>query len=430
MSLSAFQSILLALACGALFLLFDTARFFLHHVSPMRLRHWSGADPGSERGERWFQYNKRHFSLIAGVLLQGALVCGVAFTAAGLRERGILAASAGAIVIWVALVVIWKLVLALVTEHFAERALRMLIPVSNLFYYLFWPLLFPMKVVLQRIGHRREDEWDDEEASDEDVQEYIDIGEEEGIFEEGEGKLVQSIVEFGDRIAREVMTQRMEIVALSVDASLTDLANLFNESKYSRIPVYENEIDHIVGVIHIKDLFEVFLSKLDRNVRDLARPAYFVAETKKVYDLLREFQIEHLQIAVVVDEYGGTAGLISIEDLLEEIVGEIADEHEDLEEPAFVEIEEGTFLVNGLLKVETLEDVTGKTIRSGEEDYETVAGLIFKELGRVPRVGESVSRSGLRFEVDRADRKRIYRVRVQPDQGLHEGGSGSHQGER
>lgn len=414
-TLSISHSWLLALGCALLFLLFDTVRFFLHHVSPVRLRHWSGADPHVERGGRWFQYNKPHFSLIAGTLLQIALVCGVAFTASALLSRGLVTAVLGSIVSWLLLLIVWKFVLALVPEHRAELALRSLIPVSHVFYMLFSPVLFPLRLLLKRIGRRREDEWEEEEPSEEEVQEYIDVGEEEGIFEEGEGKLVQSIVEFGDRIAREVVTPRVDIVAFSADASIDELARLFSESKYSRIPVFERDIDHIIGIVHIKDVFDVHLKGSDRSIRNIARPAYFVAETKKVYDLLREFQIERIQIAVVIDEYGGTAGLISIEDLLEEIVGEIADEHEDSDEPGFVEVEEGAYLVNGLLKIETLEEVTGISIQREGDDYETVAGLIFKETGRVPRVGESVRRNGLIFAVDRADRKRIFRVRVEPD---------------
>ena len=164
-----------------------------------------------------------------------------------------------------------------------------------------------------------------------------------------------------------------------------------------------------IWIVHIKDLFDALLRPEKRSLRDLARPAYFVPETKLVSELLREFQIEHLQIAVVVDEYGGTAGLITIEDIIEEIVGDISDEHEDTEE-SVVEVENGVYLVNGMFRVDSLEELMHAEIRG--DGYETVAGLIFTSLGRVPTVGETVRKNGVMFEVERADRKRIYRVRV------------------
>ncbi|HEX8619648.1 MAG TPA: transporter associated domain-containing protein, partial [Thermoanaerobaculia bacterium] len=177
-------------------------------------------------------------------------------------------------------------------------------------------------------------------------------------------------------------------------------------------PIYEQSIDQITGIVHIKDLFESILKKENRTVGEMARPPYFVSETKKVSELLREFQTEHLQIAVVVDEYGGTAGIITTEDIIEEIVGEIADEHED-EEATLVDAGDGTWMVSGLLRVETLEERLDADL-SGE-DYETVAGMIFTTLGRVPAVGTVVTKNGWAFEVDRVDRRRIYRVKVKKD---------------
>ena len=208
------------------------------------------------------------------------------------------------------------------------------------------------------------------------------------------------------------MTPRIDMLSFDIKGSVEDLAKLFSESKYSRIPIYEENTDKIVGIVHIKDLFDALLREDSRTVRELARPAYFVPESKLVSELLREFQIEHLQIAVVVDEYGGTAGIITIEDIIEEIVGEISDEHEDSDE-SVVEVENGVYLVNGLFRVESLEELIHADI--GGESYETVAGLIFTTLGRVPKVGEQVRKNGIVFEVERADRKRIYRVRVYRD---------------
>jgi putative hemolysin len=256
-------------------------------------------------------------------------------------------------------------------------------------------------------------------VSDEEVQAYIDVGEEAGVIEPAEGKLLQSIVDFGDRLAHEIMTPRIDVLAFDARQQIEILAKMFSESKYSRIPIYETSIDQITGIVHIKELFDAILKNETKSVQELARPPYFVLETKRVSELLREFQSEHLQIAVVVDEYGGTAGIITTEDIVEEIVGEIADEHED-EEATVVEIADNTYLVSGSLRVEELEEKLDANLAG--DDYETVAGLIFTTLGRVPKVGATITRNGFRFEVERADRRRIYRVRVSRDPDWREEG--------
>jgi CBS domain containing-hemolysin-like protein len=176
--------------------------------------------------------------------------------------------------------------------------------------------------------------------------------------------------------------------------------------------MYTESIDQITGIVHIKDLFDTILKGEQRSVAELARPPYFVSETKMVSDLLREFQSEHIQVAVVVDEYGGTAGIITIEDIVEEIVGEISDEHED-EESTIVDLGDDNYLVSGLLRADALDEMLGTKL-SGE-DYETVAGMIFTTLGRIPKAGAQMAKSGWLFEVDRADKRRVYRVKVSKD---------------
>lgn len=401
------QSVVLAILCAVLFFLFDAARSLAMQLGPMWLRVWSGERTESNQG---FHYTAHNFTLVTGTLLQFALVGGVAFTALAMAERGMVTAALGSALIWTVVVAVWKLLLALVPEWMGEYVLRAIIPVSQVFYYIFWPILFPLRILTERRG--RDEEEQDEEPSEETVQAYIDVGEEEGILEEGEGKLIQSIVDFGDRVAHEVMTPRIDMLAFDVDGSRDDLARVFAESKYSRIPLYEGNVDKIFGIVHIKDLFDAYLHDQKKTLRELASPAYMVPESKSVSELLREFQVEHLQIAIVLDEYGGTAGLVTLEDMVEEIVGEIADEHED-EEEMVVDLPGGGFLVNGHFRVERLEELTKADLHSDE--YETVAGLIFTRMGRIPKIGQSVSRNGWRFEVDRVDRKRIYRVRVVPE---------------
>jgi putative hemolysin len=402
--------LLIAITCGVFYLMFDALRSFALQLSPVRLRRLS-TDTDEGMG-RWTYFDSADFQLISGALLQATLVIGAGATTMLFDEYTLGSAVSMSVGIWVAIVILWKFILALVPEHTGEVVLRALLPFSRFIYYVFWPLLFPLRKLLERLDRNQDDDGDEEEVTDEQVQAYIDVGEEEGIIEPSEGRMLQSIVDFGDRLAHEIMTPRIDVFAFDARRPIEEIAKLFSESKYARIPIYQQSIDQITGIVHIKDLFESILKGENRTVVEMARPPYFVSETKKVSELLREFQTEHLQIAVVVDEYGGTAGIITTEDIIEEIVGEIADEHED-EEASIVEVGDGTWMVSGLFRVETLEERLDADL-SGE-DYETVAGMIFTTLGRVPATGTVVKKNGWLFEVERADRRRIYRVKVRKD---------------
>jgi putative hemolysin len=402
--------VLTAVICGVFYLIFDALRSFALQLSPVRLRRLSAG--AEEQGFRWTYFDVEDFQIVSGALLQIALVIGSGSTVMVFDEKGFGGAVLTSVVIWSVIVLLWKFLLALVPEDTGEVILKALLPLSRLTYYLFFPLLWPLRKLLERLGRAQEEE-EEEEVTDEEVQAYIDVGEEEGIIEPSEGKLLQSIVDFGDRLAHEIMTPRIDVESFDARKPIEELAKLFSESKYARIPIYQQSIDQITGIVHIKDLFDTMLrGGLKRTVAELARPPYFVSETKKVSELLREFQSEHLQIAVVVDEYGGTAGIITTEDIIEEIVGEIADEHED-EEATVVDVGDGTWLVSGLLRVEDLEETLDA--RLAGEDYETVAGMIFTSLGRVPATGTVIPKNGWLFEIERADRRRIYRVKVRKD---------------
>lgn len=402
--------VLIAIVCGVLYLIFDALRSFALQLSPVRLRRLSTDAEDGRSG--WTYFDQQNFQLVSGTLLQVALIVATGATAMVFDKETFGSAVFAAVGIWAAIVVVWKFILALIPDDTAEWIFRALIPTSYFFYYLFWPLLYPLRRLLERLDRAEEEEDEEEGVTDEEVQAFIDVGEEEGILEESEGRMIHSIVDFGDRLAHEIMTPRIDLLAFDANRPIEDLARMFSESKYSRIPIYEESIDKISGIVHVKEILDAILKGEQRRAAELARPPYFVSETKKASELLRELQSEHLQIAIVVDEYGGTAGVITLEDIVEEIVGEIADEHED-EEATIVETTPGVWLVSGLLRVETLEERLEADLEG--EDYETVAGLIFTTLGRVPGVGTVVTKNGWRFEVDRADRRRIYRVRVSRD---------------
>jgi CBS domain containing-hemolysin-like protein len=405
--------IVLAAISGGLYLIFDAARSFAQQVSAVTLRRWS-SDPDLARKTRWFHYDARNLQLVSGALLQLSLICAFACTVIALRPRALGVDVGIALVIWAVVAMSWKFLLALVPDEMGELLLRTLLPFTHFFYYLFWPVLYPLRRLLERIEQRQEDDAgeENEQATDEEVKAFIDVGEDEGILEGGDAQLIQSVVDFGDRVAHELMTPRIDIVAFDARRPFEELPRLFSESKYSRIPIYTQSIDAITGIVHIKEVFDAIVKGETRPVVEMARPAYFVSGTKKVSELLRELQTEHLQVAVVVDEYGGTAGIITIEDIIEDIVGDISDEHED-EEDSLVELGEEQYLVTGLLRVEELEKKLDADL-SGDE-YETVAGLIVTSLGRIPTVGAKARKNGWLFDVERADRRRIYRVRVSRD---------------
>ncbi len=271
-------------------------------------------------------------------------------------------------------------------------------------------LLLPIAFLIRRIFAGRTPE-KPAEATDQEVRAYIDVGRQEGILEKDEEKLLLSIVDFGDTRVREVMTPRTDVVWIDVASSLTVLFDLFVESKYSRIPVVRGSIDTVLGVVHVKDALQALRAAASRSIVDLMREAYFVPETKKVSELLREFQRRHLWMAVVVDEYGGVSGLVTVEDLLEEIVGEISDEHEDEREPVS-RVGDAVYSVSGKANIEVVRDLFGRGPE--EEEFMTVGGFLASRLGHIPRPGETYAESDLRFSVEEADRRRVYRVKIEP----------------
>ena len=247
------------------------------------------------------------------------------------------------------------------------------------------------------------------EEANETAKAYIDTAEQEGLIEGEERRLLQSIVDFGDTLVREVMTPRPDIVAIRDTATVGDVRVLFREQEYSRFPVYKESLDNIAGFVFVKDL--VVLSTADdaRPVTTLLRPAVVVPETKRVPELLKQFQRQQTQCAIVVDEYGGTAGLVTIEDLLEEIVGEIRDEY-DVESEPIVDEGSGRWVFSGKVNID--EVIQRLNVEIEREGFETVGGYLMSHLGRVPAVGEKLEMDGLIVEVLDAERRRINKVRI------------------
>ncbi|MDQ3991179.1 MAG: hemolysin family protein [Actinomycetota bacterium] len=248
-------------------------------------------------------------------------------------------------------------------------------------------------------------------VTEEEIRSMADVGHEEGAIEEGERDLIHSIFEFGDTVVREVMVPRPDVVAVDVNRSLNDVQDLVIRHGYSRIPAYRGDMEQVVGVVYAKDVLrQLHTGRSDRRITDIARNPVFVPESRKVADLLKDMQREKFHLAMVVDEYGSISGLVTLEDLLEEIVGEIVDEY-DREEPNVEPMGDDRYRVNARLPVDELNELLDVQLPNGE--WDTVGGLMMGLLGRPPGQGESVWFEGLRFTAERVQGRRIGKVLVE-----------------
>jgi CBS domain containing-hemolysin-like protein len=297
-----------------------------------------------------------------------------------------------------------------------EGTLLFLLPVIRPFFPIMTFLADPFQTLFDRSRRKdqvSEDGDEEEEDGDSgDIQALIDVGEAEGILEEEEGQRIHSIIEFGDTRVSEVMTPRPDIVAVPETANVREARDVILESKYSRLPVYREQIDNVEGIIYVRDLLQCWADgRENENIKPLIRDVYFVPETKPVAELLDEMQKAHVQLAMVIDEYGGVCGLVTVEDILEEIVGEIEDEDiagEELQD--IVESKDGSYEVLASTEIGKIERLFDMEIEA--DDFTTIAGLVINESGKVPAVGEVLTIRGLEVEVLEADERRINRLRV------------------
>lgn len=249
-------------------------------------------------------------------------------------------------------------------------------------------------------------------VTEEELKMLVAAGEEEGVLEEDEKEMIHSIFEFTDTVARQVMVPRIDMKCIEVTSSLNELLEVIMRYGHSRIPVYEDNVDNILGIVHAKDLLPVLKEELhDFDIRAVMRPAYFIPESKKIDELMAEFKRSKIQMAIVRDEYGGTAGLVTLEDLLEEIVGDIMDEY-DIEERMIEMIDEDHAIVSARMDVDDLNDHMGLEIPESEE-YETIGGFVFGLFGRQPAEGESIEHDGVKFTVWNIDGGRLNKIAIE-----------------
>jgi len=247
-------------------------------------------------------------------------------------------------------------------------------------------------------------------VTEEQIKTMVDAGEEEGVIEEDEKEMIFSIFEFGDTLAREIMVPRIDVTALDVTASLDEAIDVMLDKGFSRIPVYRDTIDNVIGLCYAKDLLRHLRGgTTEGSLQPLLRPAYFVPESKELDELLQELQAQKIHLAVVVDEYGGMAGIVTIEDIIEEIVGEIQDEY-DSEEPFAQLVDDTEAIFNARIDLDDVNKLLGANLPTDEAD--TLGGLIYNELGKIPAVGDAIQVDDLRIEVMSVSGKRIKVVRI------------------
>jgi len=287
-----------------------------------------------------------------------------------------------------------------------EKVLVLLLPAFRIYARIVNPISRPLaRLVSYFVSNGDKPE---EKATEEEVQAFLDAGKEEGILEGDQERMVQSILYLGDKVVREVMTPRTEIVAIPENATVGELRALFAEQKYSRVPVYREDLDHVVGLVYVIDLIAAHQAPPDASFRSMIREVSFVPESKKLGDLLRELQRARETLSMVVDEYGGVCGLVTVEDILEEIVGEIHDEFDEVV-PEIVQEKEGVFLVSGRADIDELKELLHLDVNGS--GFETVSGYVLDAAGRIPRSGDVIEHEGVRIEVVDADGQRINKVR-------------------
>ncbi|PYV15636.1 MAG: HlyC/CorC family transporter [Acidobacteria bacterium] len=293
-----------------------------------------------------------------------------------------------------------------------EVILERWMPLLRASVYLAVPFTFPILIStsVRQLLETAEEAKEQSATPQQELQELIEVGEEQGMIEKDAGELIQSVVEFGEKVVREVMTPRPEIAAIEINSSLDDLRRLFRERRQTRYPVHGGQLDNILGVVSVQDLMGLPPEEqLKMTLASLLKPVPFVPETKPVQSLLKEMQRSTTQLAIVVDEFGSVSGLVTLEDLLEEIVGDIRDEVEPHEQDIVPETDR-TYLVAGQTDLAEISDRFHVSIEG--EEYSTVAGLLLAELGHVPPKGERADKNGVVFDVLDANDRTVLKVRM------------------
>ena len=407
-----FQLLLLALLLlvlaffwGAETALFAANRLKLHHLG----------EKGSARARIALGLFKHPARLLSTVLISNNIVNTALVVVATTALVGLLGPEQVPLATFIfatILLIVVEIVSKSVAAHHADRlsllAARPVLWVSIVLSPIIRVLSFITNLLSRPFGARVQP--DAPMVTEEEIQLLVRMGEEQGVLEQDERDMIHSIFEFGDTVVREVMVPRIDMICVEADDPVDSILEVVRTHGHSRIPVYHETIDQIVGLVHVKDLLAAFKdNRLVGTVRTFTRPAYFLPDTKRLDELFREMRRKKVHMAIVVDEYGGTAGLVTIEDLLEEIVGQIQDEY-DREEPSIRILNDRVALVDGRANLEEVNTALSLELPAGEVD--SVGGFVYSLLGHVPTQGERVAYDGVELSVERVDGNRIAQVKI------------------
>ncbi len=386
-------------------LLFLVCSALLERSGLIRLRHW--AEEAGGLLLRLYDSASRFeaFRFWLSVLARFMPVILLLFLWQLLISQGLESLEELALVVTLALLACGEWLLRWLVEVHSEKTLNRLTGVFRVLYVLSIPFIW----AFHRLLPIEPVDDDEDEISDQEIDAYIDVGRREGILEPDEEEMVRSVVDFGDTLVRSVMTPRVEITSISAEADVETMASVFLESKRARLPVYRTTIDQVIGILHLRDVLRVVHGGGEHVAEELANAPFYVPENKPLRDLLAEMQALHQQMAIVVDEYGGVAGLVTVEDLVEEIVGEINDEHESTG-IHHVRLDEERWQLPGRTHLEDLVDTLDLDMDLDSLPYETLSGWICGELGHVPKENEKVQLGDLVLLIEEADERRVTSV--------------------
>jgi len=299
-------------------------------------------------------------------------------------------------------------------KHNAESLSLFVIKILKIFYFLFYPISFALnklvKMIIKLSGGNVEH--NGPKITEDEIEFLISVGEKEGVLENQKKEMLHNIFEISDTLAKEVMVPRTDLVAIKYGTGIDEILNILAKTEYSRIPVYDGKMDNILGILYVKDLLKYVnedIKKLD--IKTILRKPYFVPSTKRIDDLLREFQLHRIHFAIVVDEYGGVDGIVTLEDILEEIVGEIRDEYDKDEKDEIIQVDENIYEVDPKIDIDDFNKFFGLKAED-DLDYETLGGLIFDLSGRIPEIGDVFSIGNLELLVKEREGRRIKKVIV------------------
>jgi putative hemolysin len=416
------------LVTGSLF--FSVAAIALRTFSRVKLQEAFKADGDEDSVDRLVEDAEElvlscsFYRLITNI---GLLILLLAFYSRAIDETGGISGYILVIIIAIGIFSIFSLSIPHAwAKYSGEKLLVKTYKVLVLFSYPTRPILYLFglydRFVRRLAGVTQTNAQEEQEEKEEEFLSVVEQHKMEGIVDEEEQQMIENVLEFSETTADQIMTPRTDIIAISVNTNLNDLLKIIEDAGHSRIPVYEQNIDNITGLVYAKDLLtEIGRDPADFKLRDKIRDAYFVPETKPLRALLHEFQNQKQHIAIVLDEYGGTAGIVTIEDILEELVGEIVDEYEELPPKSLKRIDEKTVEVDARIYVDDFNEEFDVELPE-DEDYDTLGGFVFSHLGYIPKAGETFNYNDLKFVISSAESRRIKRIRIEKIAGTEDSG--------